>query len=108
MTTLTAGEQLTVDGESHDYVRSADPERVTSWRHGQVIFDNTRLADAIAELNRYSDIKIELTDPTLADLRLSGGFATGHPNLFIEAITSYFPIQVAKVDDHVVVLGARK
>jgi transmembrane sensor len=108
VTTLTAGEQLTVDNESHDHVRSADPERVTSWRHGQIIFDNTRLADAIAELNRYSDIKIELTDPTLADLRLSGGFATGHPNLFIEAITSYFPIQVAKADDHVVMLRARK
>jgi transmembrane sensor len=108
VTTLTAGEQLTVDNESHDHVRSADPERVTSWRHGQVIFENTRLAEAIAELNRYSDIKIELTDPALADLRLSGGFATGHPNLFIEAITSYFPIQVVKVDDHVVILSARK
>jgi transmembrane sensor len=108
VTTLTAGEQLTVDSESHDHVRSADPERVTSWRRGQVIFENTRLADAVAELNRYSDIKIELTDPALADLRLSGGFATGHPNLFIEAITTYFPIQAAKVDDHAVILSARK
>jgi len=108
VTTLTAGEQLTVDSESQDHVRSADPERVTSWRRGQVIFENTRLADAIAELNRYSDIKIELTDPALADLRLSGGFATGHPNLFIEAITTYFPIQVAKADDHAVILSARK
>jgi transmembrane sensor len=108
VTTLTAGEQLTVDSESQDLVRSADPERVTSWRRGQVIFENTRLADAIAELNRYSDTKIELTDPTLADLRLSGGFATGHPNLFIEAITTYFPIQVAKADDHAVILSARK
>lgn len=108
VTTLTAGEQLTVDNESHDHVRSADPERVTSWRHGQVIFENTRLAEAIAELNRYSDMKIELTDPALADLRLSGGFATGHPNLFIEAITSYFPIQVVKIDEHVVILSARK
>ncbi len=108
VTTLTAGEQLTVDSESQDHVRSGDPERATSWRRGQVIFENTRLGDAIAELNRYSDTKIELTDPGLADLRLSGGFATGHPTLFVEAITTYFPIQVAKADDRSVVLSARK
>src|SRR6266853_515967 len=108
VTTLTAGEQLTVDSESQDHIRAADPERATSWRRGQVIFENTRLGDAIAELNRYSDTKIELTDPALADLRLSGGFATGHPTLFVEAITTYFPIQVAKADDRSVVLSARK
>lgn len=107
VTSLTAGEQLTVDSESQDHVRSADPERVTSWRRGQVIFENTRLADAIAELNRYSETKIELTDPALAELRLSGGFATGHPTVFVEAITSYFPIQIARADDRVVVLSAR-
>jgi len=108
VTTLTAGEQLTVDSESQDHIRSGDPERATSWRRGQVIFENTRLGDAIAELNRYSDTKIELTDPALADLRLSGGFATGHPTIFVEAITTYFPIQVAKADDRSVVLSARK
>jgi len=108
VTTLTAGEQLTVDSESQDHIRAADPERATSWRRGQVIFENTRLGDAIAELNRYSDTKIELTDPALADLRLSGGFATGRPTVFVEAITTYFPVQVAKADDRSVVLSARK
>ena len=108
VTTLTAGEQLTVDSESQDHVRSADPDRVTSWRRGQVIFDNTRLGDAIGELNRYSDTKIKLSDPALADLRLSGGFATGRPTVFVEAITTYFPIQVAKADERAVVLSARK
>jgi transmembrane sensor len=108
VTTLTAGEQLTVDSDRQDHVRSADPERVTSWRRGQVIFENTRLGDAIAELNRYSDTKIELGDPALADLRLSGGFATGRPTVFVEAITTYFPIKVANADDHAVVLSARE
>jgi transmembrane sensor len=106
--TITAGEQLTVDSESQDRVRPSDPERVTSWRRGQVIFDNTRLADAVAEINRYSDTKIELTDPALADLRLSGGFATGHPAVFVEAITTYFPIRTRAADAHTLVLGARQ
>jgi transmembrane sensor len=108
VTTLTAGEQLTVDNQSQDHVRSADPERVTSWRRGQVIFESTRLADAIAELNRYSATQIELADPALADLRLSGAFATGRPTVFVEAITAYFPIQIERADDRAVILSARK
>ena len=108
VTTITSGEQLTVDSESQVRVHSADPEHVTSWRRGQIIFENERLIDAIAEINRYSDKKIELTEPALADLRLSGGFATSRPAVFIEAITTYFPIRVEHADEHVIVLSARK
>jgi transmembrane sensor len=105
---LNAGEQLTVDMRSEELVRATDPERVTSWRRGQVIFENTRLADAIAELNRYSETKIELADPALGDLRLSGAFATGRPTVFIEAITTYFPVQVERADPRAIVIEARQ
>jgi transmembrane sensor len=107
ITTLSAGDQLVVDAQSVDHVRAVDPDRVTSWRRGKIIFDDTRLGDAIGELNRYSQVKIELADPALADLRLSGAFATGRPNVFVEAVTSYFPAEVARRDDAVVVLKAR-
>jgi transmembrane sensor len=80
---ITAGEQLVTDAQSGDRVRTTDPERDTSWRRGQVIFENTRLADAIAELNRYSDAQIELAEPDLGNLRLSGAFATGQPSSFV-------------------------
>jgi transmembrane sensor len=105
--TLTAGEQLIVDAASQDSVRPADADRATSWRRGQIVFDNTRLADAIAELNRYSDLRIELGDPALADLRLSGAFATGRPTRFLEAVTAYFPIEAAPSGRHTVLLRAR-
>jgi transmembrane sensor len=106
--TITAGEQLVSDTQREDHVRTTDPERDTSWRRGQVIFDNTRLADAIAEVNRYSDAKIELADPDLADLRLSGAFATGRPAVFVEAVTSYFPVQVTRSDARGVVLSKKR
>src|SRR5690606_23612002 len=92
---LTAGQQLSLEAGGVR-VRKTDAERVTSWRAGQVIFDNTRLIEAIDELNRYSERKIELADPALADLRLSGAFATGRTNVFVEAVTSYFPVEVAE------------
>ena len=104
--TITAGEQL-VSASHEDHVRAADPDRDTSWRRGQVIFDNSRLADAVAEINRYSQVKIELGDPSLADLRLSGAFATGRTTVFIEALTRYFPVRVSQDDDAKVVLVRR-
>lgn len=46
-------------------------------------------------------------DPRLADLRLSGTFATGGTSAFVEAVTAYFPIQIERADDHLVTLKAR-
>ena len=106
--TITAGEQLWEDREDRDHVATADAERATSWRRGQLIFDNVPLGEAVAEINRYSDTKIRLRDSGLADVRISGSFATGRTHVFVEAVTSYFPIDVAESNEHVVVLKARQ
>jgi transmembrane sensor len=105
---ISAGEQLVSDAQREDHVRPADAEDSTSWRRGELVFANTRLADAIAEINRYSNIKIQLEDADLADLRLSGLFATGRPTVFVEAVTTYFPVEVTRDDDRAVVLKKRR
>jgi len=104
---LTAGEQLIADSQVADRVRPANAEAVASWRNGQLVFDDASLRDAVAEVNRYSEQKIELADDALARLRLSGSFAIGGPALFIEAITGYFPLRIVRTDDRVIVIGAR-
>ncbi len=86
---------------------AADPERATSWQRGQLLFDNTRLADAIAEMNRYSERQLELGDTALADLRISGAFSTSRPAVFVEAITMYFPIDVDYADEQKLTLIGR-
>jgi transmembrane sensor len=106
-TTVTAGEQLIAGAHAIDRVRRVDPERETSWRHGQAIFDDTRLGEAIEELNRYSTARIELDDAKLADLRISGTFDTGKTSAFVEAVTAYFPIKIDHADEHTVTLKAR-
>lgn len=105
--TITAGEQLTIDDQRLDRIRSADPERATSWQRGQLLFDNTRLADAIAEMNRYSERQLELRDTALANLRISGAFSTSRPAVFVEALTMYFPIDVDYADEQKLTLIGR-
>lgn len=106
--TITAGEQLTVLDERQDRIQVAELDRVTSWRRGQVIFEASRLADAVAEINRYSPVQIELAEGALGDLRISGAFATGRPTVFVEAMTTYFAVDATNVDDDTVLLSPRK
>jgi transmembrane sensor len=106
--TITAGEQLTVLDGRQDRIQVAEPDRVTSWRRGQVFFEDSRLADAVAEVNRYSSVKIKLAEGALGDLRISGAFATGRPTVFVEAMTTYFPVDATSVDDDTVLLSPRK
>jgi transmembrane sensor len=106
--TLTAGQQLLVDAGAVDRVTASEPNRATNWLRGQIVFDNARLTDAVAEVNRYSKTKVELADPAIGQLRLSGAFATGTPALFIEAVTSYFPVQVRRADDQRIILSAKQ
>jgi transmembrane sensor len=109
--TVTAGEQITIERNRDEATRIAVVEhtdRLTSWRRGQLIFENSRLGDAVAEVNRYSATQITLGDKQLADVRISGAFAIGRPAVFIEALTAYFPIDVTRVGDSRLVLSERR
>jgi transmembrane sensor len=104
--TITAGDQLIVDRQQVDRVYGVDPKQATSWLRWQLVFDNTPLDTAVAELNRYSTTQIKLADPELAHVRLSGTFTANRPELFVEAITTYYPIAVVHRDERLVVLKA--
>lgn len=104
---ITAGEQFISDDPQRDRIYDVNPKQVTSWLSGQVIFDNTSLATAVAELNRYSTTQIKLVDPKLADIHLSGTFTADRPDLFVEAVTTYYPITVQKKNEQMIVLESR-
>lgn len=104
---LRPGQQFVVAGTSRPVVRATDVRRVVSWRNGQIVFEDERLDFAVAEMNRYSRRKVVLGDPRLASLKISGAFNAGDTNTFVEALTSYFPIERDMRDDDRVVLESR-
>lgn len=94
---LNPGQQLTVRPWQDIVVTQSSVDRVTSWRRGRVIFEDERLGDVIAEINRYSNRRLVLGDPALADFRISGVFKTGSVSNFASALTASFPV-VTTVD----------
>ncbi len=56
--------------------------RELAWRHGIIIFNNTTLASAVAEFNRYNRKKIIVTDPAVAHRTIYGTFQTDNVAAF--------------------------
>jgi len=56
------------------------------------------LADVLADVSRYSDIKIELADPSLADLPVGGAFRTDQIDAIFAALENNFGIRAEWVD----------
>ena len=55
---LTRGQQvLHTEGTNVQEVRGADPEAVFAWRAGRLIYDNTPLADVVAEACKAAGLK---------------------------------------------------
>ena len=71
-----------------------DVARETSWLDGRLAFDNDPLAAVVAEMNRYSDKKIVIRDPAVANTPVLGVFKAGDVDAFVRAVESY---QLAKV-----------
>lgn len=91
---MTPGDRLRVAGGTA--IRHAAPqidrpplEQVTAWKRSEALFDNTTLAEAVAEMNRYSRTPIvlagELTGP---DWRISGQYRAGDNAGFARAVAA--------------------
>jgi len=88
-------------------VRQVDPVTITGWMHGRLDFSGLPLAQAVAEANRYSAVKLRLGDPQLADLPVGGSFRTGDNAGIAAALSAVFPVRVARSDAHEIVLMPR-
>jgi transmembrane sensor len=93
-TVLVPGQRLTIYGDGARLLDRPDTQEAVAWQHGQVSFNDTSLAEAVAELNRYSDVHIRIDDPMLAALRVSGVFAVRNPAQFASAVASLHNLRV--------------
>ena len=77
----------------------ANTARETSWVRGQIIFDNEPLGAVVAELNRYSDVKMVVDDPSLSARPISGAFKPGDVRGFARLLEGYRYASVVRKDD---------
>jgi transmembrane sensor len=102
---ISAGQRLST--ANRDYAVTPISEQQLSselaWREGAIIFDGERLADAVAEIERYTDARITISDPATADLRVGGRFRTGDLQEFFDALQAALPVSVHRTPGGVII-----
>ncbi|MHC9084627.1 FecR family protein [Luteimonas sp. RIT-PG2_3] len=87
---------------------SIDRSDAESWLHGRLTFNEERLADLIAQFNRYSQNQLILSDAALGDIRVSGMFdAHDQPGL-LAALHQGWGLQAKQVAKHQIELSTSK
>lgn len=95
--TLSPGQAVTTGKAiSRGAPTQADIAVATSWTEGRVSFRATPLADAVAEINRYSRDKIVLGADVPAATRVNGDFATDKPSEFVTAMTTLYGLRTER------------
>lgn len=93
---LAPGERLIAAPGAPEIIRETSLEAATAWRRGQVVFDDSSLAAAVAEFNRYGGTPIGLADPRLGSLNISGVFATNDPAEFASAVAALHDLRLER------------
>lgn len=106
-TEIGAGELLVAHPNGEVQVRRLDVATLGDWRYGRVQFSGAPLAEAVAEMNRYSPNPIRVGDPSLNGLKVSGVFFTDGASGFLNALTSLYGVQVRSMEggEQVIVAG---
>ncbi|MCR6475154.1 DUF4880 domain-containing protein [Variovorax sp. ZS18.2.2] len=71
---LLAGQQAVYDAQSLSGIARVALENVSAWRRGELVFEQTRLAEVLAEINRYRAGRVLLMNSAAGDKRVSGRF----------------------------------
>ncbi|WP_286759712.1 FecR domain-containing protein [Sulfitobacter sp. UBA1132] len=70
-----------------------------SWVQGQIISDNMKLGDLIAEMSRYRTGVLRC-DPAVADYRVSGVFQLAQIDTALNIIASSLPVRIRRISPY--------
>jgi len=68
-------------------------ENADAWARGQLVADEQRLGDFLAELGRYRPGLLRV-DPRIAGLRLSGVFPLADTDRILDTLPSVLPVRL--------------
>ncbi|PHZ86742.1 FecR family protein [Paremcibacter congregatus] len=97
---LHAGEKITDpyrgDIKQVEKITGAMPG---AWRQGRLVYASVRLADLVADANRYYKGKIVINDSAIADLSVSISFRADQIEEMLESLSVTLPIKVVSQMD---------
>lgn len=97
---LGAGQRITADASGKlGAIGQVEAAGIAPWREGRISFDNTPLAQVLAELGRYSSTGLLVRDPAVAALRVTGTFDPHRPDNFRRMLPKVLPVALQRDGD---------
>jgi transmembrane sensor len=95
---MTAGSRFVAADRADWSIQPVDTAKESAWLAGRLVFDGEPLSAVVAEMNRFSERKLSVADPTLAATPVSGVFKTGQIDAFVAALKTYGLAEVGRAD----------
>lgn len=96
---LAAGHRIAMAPGRQDRLDRPEIDDLLAWQSGRLAFRDETVAQAVAEMNRYSSRKLVVADARAADLRLSGIYRVGDPEAFARSLAVLLPVEIAAGPD---------
>ncbi len=94
---LTAGQTVAADAQGHiGPVSTLAPQAIATWRQGRLSFNQTPLAQAIAEFERYGRTGLLVRDPVVAALPVGGSYSLQQWQRFAETLPLVLPVRLVR------------
>ncbi|GLO38482.1 sensor [Pseudomonas putida] len=97
--TLRPGQQVDSIGGRLTPVAKADVSRAMAWKEDRIVFEQTPLDEAVSLLRHYRKAPIELSDPSLGALKVTGVFEAHNVDLLLDLLPSILPVAVLQQED---------
>lgn len=98
---ISAGHRVRFDrGELTQSVERIDPGFAAAWGTGRLEFKDEPLRLVVARINRYSPRQIQISDPSIEDLRVTGTVYSDRIDAWLEGVEVVLPVRVRRVAEN--------
>jgi transmembrane sensor len=99
-TDLIAGDRVSANAQGQlGPVAGTSTSAIAAWRDGRISFEQTPLADAIAEFDRYGRTGLVVRDPAVAALPVGGSYSLRQFHRFAETLPQVLPVRLVRRGD---------
>jgi transmembrane sensor len=102
---LTPGQRLTFVRQRTPTLDRPAVEQVTAWRQGRIELDDTPLAAAVAEMNRYSTTPLRIERAEAAAIPIKGAFRAGDAESFAQSVAATCHLKIVPGPHEILLAG---
>lgn len=95
---LTPGQRLEVASSGREQLVVVDPQEAFSWRAGRLIYRGEPLSEVVADLNRQYVEQIEISDPELGKMPITGVIVLDDQPAVVARLSLMLPIRSVPSD----------